>query len=105
MALAAALEFPIRGLRSKVTKFLDDQVRRCPPGGTIPNPDPEDAGSPFPGSSKWGPSVESIFLSPVQVMGCILLASLSCHSVFVFAHPLRDSEVPYRNHNLLAGPS
>lgn len=31
VALAVALEFPTRGLRSKITKFLDDQVRRCPP--------------------------------------------------------------------------
>ena len=30
VALAVTLDFPIRGLQSKVTKFLDDQVCRCP---------------------------------------------------------------------------
>jgi len=62
VAFATTLNFPLRGLQSKVIKFLDDQVRRCGSGEIITDPDSADAGSSFPGpSERKRPSVASNF--------------------------------------------
>ena len=37
VALATTVDLPIRGLQSRITKFLDDQVRRYLPGGMVSN--------------------------------------------------------------------
>ena len=61
VALAITLGLPVRGSQSKVTKFLDDQVRVTYPGEMIFGSDPEYAGSSFPGSCKREPSLGSTF--------------------------------------------
>ena len=61
VALAITLGLPVRGSQSKVTKFLDDQVRVTYPGEMIFGSDSEYAGSSFPGSCKREPSLGSTF--------------------------------------------
>lgn len=61
VALAITLGLPVRGSQSKVTKFLDDQVRVTYPGEMIFGSDPEYAGSSFPGSCKRELSLGSTF--------------------------------------------
>ena len=66
VALATTINLPIRGLQSRITKLLDDQVRRCLPMGSDFEPDLEDVGNTFPGPCKRKPSLVSTFLFPLS---------------------------------------
>lgn len=91
VALATRLDFPIRGLQTKVAKLLDEQASRYSSGKSISTPHLARSGSTLPDSCERKPSLKSASISVFLWIfrgraNCILLASPLSLLVYSVAH-------------------